>query len=395
MLVTFAAFLLNQVAHFLNAETQKRRETNPRTPITDYRLRVTDYGLRTTDYAVLTFFLVATASLFFTERLDVAMNEWRVIILEPVLFYVVLRGVRPSEKEMWTILDAFVLSGLVVALYGFWQIGFDRDKLITAEGGLLRIRSFYGSPNNVGLYLGRVLPLLGAMALLGTAQNGRRRWFYTAVLLPVGLAALLTFSKGALFLGLPAAFLFIFWQWQQIHGRKTWPWLIVMGALGLAGLVAIQQSPTLAGRLGLFGETGIYRLNLWQASLNMIADHPLLGVGLDNFLYAYRGRYIFDAAWRDPNLSHPHNLLLDFGTRLGLIGLVAGLWMLAMVPITLWRGRKTVTRPWSPVWVGFAAAFIDMVVHGLVDHSFFLVDLAFVFFLMLGTAVWLEQEVIK
>ena len=39
-------------------------------------------------------------------------------------------------------------------------------------------------------------------------------------------------------------------------------------------------------------------------------------VGLDNFLYAYRGRYILDAAWQEPNLNHPHNIVLDFATRL-------------------------------------------------------------------------------
>jgi O-antigen ligase len=377
MLVTFAAFALNRIAYYV-----LRRESP---------LRTTHYALRNTDYALLTFFLIATASLFFSERLDVATNEWRMVILEPVLFYVVLRGVRPTEKEMWTILDAFVLGGLVVAGYGLWQYGFDRDSLITAEGGMLRIRSFYGSPNNVGLYLGRVLPFLAAIALLGTAENGLRRWFYTVLLVPIGLVTLLTFSKGAIFLGLPAAFLFIFWQWQKVNGRKSWPWLILFAGLGAIGILIIQQTPALAGRLGLFGETGLFRLNLWRASLNMIADHPFFGVGLDNFLYAYRGRYIFDAAWRDPNLSHPHNLFLDFGTRLGLLGLAAALWLLATLPYTLWQSRHTVPRRWLPVWVGIGAAFLDMVVHGLVDNSFFLVDLAFVFSLLLGTAVWLRQ----
>jgi hypothetical protein len=32
-----------------------------------------------------------------------------------------------------------------------------------------------------------------------------------------------------------------------------------------------------------------------------------------------------------------------------------------------------------------------MVAHGLVDHSFFLVDLAFVFYLILGVGVWLGR----
>jgi hypothetical protein len=33
-----------------------------------------------------------------------------------------------------------------------------------------------------------------------------------------------------------------------------------------------------------------------------------------------------------------------------------------------------------------------MLAHGLVDHSFFLVDLSFVFYLFLGVAVWLGQD---
>lgn len=384
-LVTFAAFITNRMATFVLRKANQSPTPDHRTPITDHRLSITDY-------AVLTFFLIATASLFFTERLDVATNEWRMVILEPVLFYVVLRGVRPSAKELWTILDAFILGGLLVAVYGLWQFAFDRNSLITAEGGLLRLKSFYGSPNNVGLYLGRILPFLAAMALLGSAENGRRRWLYALALLPIGLAALLTFSKGAIFLGLPAAFLFIFWQWQKGNGRRTWPWIILFGGLGVVGLVIVQQIPTLAGRLGLFGETGVFRLNLWRASLNMIRENPLFGVGLDNFLYAYRGRFIFDAAWRDPNLSHPHNLILDFGTRLGILGLLAGSWLLAMLPLNLWQSRQRVAQVWLPVWVGMGAAFVDMIIHGLVDHSFFLVDLSFAFYLMLATAVWLKNS---
>ena len=122
----------------------------------------------------------------------------------------------------------------------------------------------------------------------------------------------------------------------------------------------------------------------------MAADHPLLGVGLDNFLYAYRGRYIFDAAWQEPNLNHPHNILLDFATRLGLLGLLAGAWLMGEAVRALWRAIRRADTAWLPVAAGLAGALAAMLAHGLVDHSFFLVDLAFVFFLILGVAVWLE-----
>ena len=380
-LVTFAAYAASRITFHVS------RFKNRALPLTVYRLRPTDYG-------VLALTLIATASLFFTNRLDVASNEWRVVILEPALFYWVLRGTKLKAAQLWLILDGFILGGLVVALYGLWQVGFDRASLITAEGGLLRLQSIYGSPNNVALYLGRILPLLAAMALLGSrTTHGKRWWAYTIVLFPIALAFLLTYSKGGLFLGLPAAFIIVFWQWQQVNGRKTWPWLLAFGALGVGGLLAIERIPALSGRLSLTGETGVFRLSLWQASLNMITDHPWFGVGLDNFLYEYRGHYILEAAWRDPNLSHPHNILLDFATRIGLPGLLAGLWLIGTLARMLWQLRPTVSPEWLPVVVGLGAALADMVFHGLVDHSFFLVDLAFAFYLLLGTAVWLQESV--
>ncbi|VAW34353.1 hypothetical protein MNBD_CHLOROFLEXI01-4721 [hydrothermal vent metagenome] len=379
-LVTFAAFATSRLTAWLSHRKQSHRLLN-----TDHRLLPTDYG-------VLALTAVATLSLFFTNRLDVASNEWRVVILEPALFYWMFRVIRPKSSQLWLLLDAFILGGLVVALVGLWQVGFDRASLITAEGGLLRLKSIYGSPNNVALYLGRVIPLLAAMALLGSRKlHGRRWWLYTAVLIPTLLAFILTFSKGGLFLGLPAAFVIIFWQWQQVNGRRSWPWLLLFGVMGASGLLLIEKIPALAGRLSLSGETGVFRRSLWQASLNMVADHPLFGVGLDNFLYEYRGRYILEAAWRDPNLSHPHNWLLDFATRIGTLGLLAGLWLFGTLIQTLRKLRPTVTAVWLPVVVGLGAALADMLVHGLVDHAFFLVDLAFAFYLLLGTAVWLQE----
>ncbi len=341
------------------------------------------------DYAVMIFVVVATLSLFFTERLGVATNEWRTVILVPALFYLTFRAIRPHEKEMWFILDAYVLGGLLVAIIGLWQYATGQN-LIAAEGGLMRLRSVYGSPNNVALYLGRIFPWLVSMILLGSAA-GRRRWLYGVAIMPLGLALLLTFSKGGLVLGVPAGLLVVFWIWLRHNGRSPWPWAVAFVALGAAALFLARQVPQLAQRLDLFGATGVFRVNLWQASLEMIRENPLLGVGLDNFLYAYRGRYILDAAWQEPNLSHPHNIVLDFATRLGLLGLLAGGWMIWVLARTLKRALSKVSAQWLPVAAGFSGALAAMLVHGVVDHSFFLVDLAFSFYLMLGTAVWLDN----
>ncbi len=203
---------------------------------------------------------------------------------------------------------------------------------------------------------------------------------------------MLTFSKGALFLGIPASLLAVFWVWQSRAGRRTWPWAIGAAAAGVVLLFVAKQIPALAARLDITGVTGVFRVNLWRASVNMFKDHPWFGVGLDNFLYAYRGRYILDAAWQEPDLNHPHNIVLDFATRLGILGLLAGGWMIWEAGRAIIRAVRHTDAEWLPVAAGLGGSLVAMLAHGLVDHSFFLIDLAFVFFLIFGVAVWLGEQ---
>lgn len=64
------------------------------------------------------------------------------------------------------------------------------------------------------------------------------------------------------------------------------------------------------------------------------------------------------------------------------------IWVLAR---TLKRVLGKVSVQWLPVAAGLSGALAAMLVHGLVDHSFFLVDLAFSFYIILGIAVWLDN----
>ncbi len=344
------------------------------------------------DLAVATLLLVATVSLIVTTRLDVATNEWRVVILEPALFYLLFRTLKLRDSEVWAIVDGFVLGGVTVAVIGLWQYA-RGENVITVVGGLERLRSIYGSPNNVALYLGRIVPFLLAVALMG-GQHHLRRIVYGLALAPVGLALLLTFSRGALFLGLPAVLLVVVILWRYSVRGRLWPWFVGMLAAGGLLIVAAAAVPGVAGRLSLQGVTSFVRIDLWRSSLSMFLDHPFLGVGLDNFLYAYRERYILDSAWEEPSLSHPHNVVLDFATRLGLAGLLVGIWLFAAWALNLYALarvwlRDPVWSEWKPLLVALAAAFAQTFAHGLVDQSFFLVDLAFAFFLMLGLTLWL------
>jgi len=345
------------------------------------------------DLAAFFFVLVAVVSLCVAEYRHVALRELRVVVLEPALFYLMLRTSRLAGRALWRVVDSFVLGAVVVALIGLVQYGLGVN-VITAEEGFRRLRSVYGSPNNAGLYLGRVLPVLVAVALFGAARV--RRAAYGLAIVPVGLAVLLSSSKGALVLGVPLSLLAL----GVLAGR---PWSrVALGVLAVAAVAAIPllRTPRFLSLLDTQGGTTFFRLQLWRSSWAMFCEHPWLGVGLDNFLYQYRSRYILPAAWQEPDLSHPHNVFLDYASRLGLGGLVAGLWL----QVAFWRqalplrrlagrsGGLAAATDRRALALGLMGSMVNFLAHGLVDASYFVIDLAFVFFLTLGLVQWLARS---
>jgi O-antigen ligase len=294
-----------------------------------------------------------------------------------------------DRRALWRLADFFVLGAVLVALLGLVQYA-TGTNLIVAEGGVARIRGVYGSPNNLALYLERALPIAVAAAAIGTGR-ARRAGYATAVVV-LALATLLTFSKGALLLGVPAGLAVVLVCWL---GRSGWLLLGGTVAAALAALPILARLPRFASLLDLSEGTSFFRVKLWVSAWHMFLDDPLLGVGPDNFLYLYRSRYILPEAWQEPNLSHPHNLLLDFLSRFGLLGLAAGLWL----TLAFWHAAHSVYRRLAAsagrlaeperrsllaLLVGSMGLVAAMLAHGLVDHGLFLVDLSYAFFMALG-----------
>ncbi len=121
----------------------------------------------------------------------------------------------------------------------------------------------------------------------------------------------------------------------------------------------------------------------------MWLDHPWLGVGPDNFLYAYRSYYVLPAAWEELNLSHPHNLIFDLLTRVGLLGFLAGMGLVLGIIWTGFIRLRTSILPGHPLrpWLlGLWAGFIAGMAHGLIDNSLFLPDLMILSLLAAGVA---------
>ena len=331
-------------------------------------------------------------ALFLMNGPGESARTFRLVIAEPALFYFLLTRLEVDRRRLAA---ALVLGGVAASLLGFWQwwVG----STIEAEG-VERIHGAYRSPNNLALYLDRVVPLAAAMAVYGWGlRRGEGRavgphsafgqafgsrsgplppgegyyWLLGAMVMV--LAQVLTFSIGgwtATGLGL-AVVLVLARQRQVLRGLAT---LAIVGVL----VLAVWRPERITSHLtGAGDSTSLLRVRLWGSALEMLWDHPLFGVGLDNFVYAYNpargGSYLDPAAWREPDLSHPHNVVLDGWLSLG----IGGLLLLVGLLERFWRlARAALRGSGGAVALGAVGAMAAALAHGLTDNSFFLPDLA-------------------
>ena len=344
--------------------------------------------LTTLDWAVAAWVSVGAVSLVWTQYRPQAITELRVMMVEPAIFYLIMRTASLSRRSLVQLVDVLLLAGVAVSLISL-GLFVQNEAVITAEEGARRLAGVYGSPNNLALFLGRCVPFALAFALL--APQRLRRSLAALSLLPLLLVIMLTQSAGAILLGVPASVVAVI---LLTFGRRAVP--AVAGAVFAAAvaLTALVRLPRFARLLDFTSGTNFARVRVWQSSLNIIRDNPVTGLGLDQFLYAFRGRYIMPDAWQEPDLSHPHNILLDFWIRLGLAGVVVFVWL----QLAFWRAALHAYRRWRDsdqlCWalvVGAMGCMVNLLAHGIVDNSVYVNDLAVVFSFILGLAAVLSN----
>ena len=364
--IAFGLWLLRQLLAHLSKQ-----------PVTRF------FALSGLDFPVLILLFVGFFAALASDRLGFAFYDFRTVFLAPALFYWLIVHAFKNDLYIPTLSDALVLGGVLISVIGLSQFILGGVDFVE---GVPRISALFGSANNLALYLGRIIPLLISIAVLGIVP---RRWIYLVALIPIAIAAFLTFSKGLVYISIPAGLLLLAVLEPRL--RKMVGVLFVVGLFALLPFLGTDRFTDL---LNTDSGTTFLRLQLWRSAWRMFLDNPWLGVGPDNFLYAYRSTYALPIAWEELQLSHPHNLFLDLLTRVGLFGFIAGIWLLTA---TLIQGlqllrRSRIAKKQYPYFLGLIVGLVAGLLHGLIDNSIFLVDLAILTYLVVAVVESLRRE---
>ncbi|MFD3162314.1 O-antigen ligase family protein [Herpetosiphon sp. NSE202] len=350
----------------------------------------------------LAWLLIATfaATLAVPEGQAEAWREWRWMIVEPLLLYGLILYWQPRYPVRRWLLWGLLAGSAIVAVIGILQwrdldwtpidgTGMCFSDLIVDSGGTKRTSSVYCHPNNLALWMDRASMLAVVAAAWTLWQFWRKRSWQTAAwsVLYLGassllvLSLMLTYSKGARF---AVALVLI---GLSCLPRRWWLPLITSVVLGGLLLYSSLSGPE---RLSVTGDSSSARLSIWRSATAMIADHPILGIGLDQFYFyfnpQYNRGYIEPALANDlaeRNTAHPHNLLLDLWLRVGIGGLI-------IFASLAWRSVRRSWQIWHSDqperWLALAAiaALLAGWLHGGVDQGYFSSDIAMVTWLAFG-----------
>lgn len=337
-------------------------------------------GLRTR-VAVLTVLAVSMLAVFVVPDHTSALGIWKAYFLEPVLFGVIMMKVF-DKADYEKALRALRVSGAVIGLLAIAQVA---TKIGIPDAWAMegRATSLFPYPNAVGLLLA---PIVTAMIVrlfyrwerdrVQTIRSFVSKFGFDAVCIALMLGGIFVAKTEAAMVAIPAA-LFVIAMMTPSLGSKAKKMIVAVSAVGAMMLFALV--PTVATKLTLHDTSGLVRRSQWSETLTMLADHSILGAGLNGYPTALAPYHV---ATEYEIFQYPHNIFLNAWSELGLIGLIGLIGLMIWVTHFAWMNRK------DPIVLMSFGALLTMSIHGLADVPFFKNDLAVVtvFFLVMMVA---------
>ena len=129
------------------------------------------------------------------------------------------------------------------------------------------------------------------------------------------------------------------------------------------------------GRIGGMGRTGF-----WSAALEIIKKNPLIGTGLNTYSKV------------EVKHGYPHNCYLQMAAEIGIIGLLAFLFILWRIFYNGFGTLKKIADPYyQNILMGLLAGFLGFLVHSFVDTNFYSVQLGSLMWVWMGFIIAIQK----
>ncbi|WP_330203518.1 IctB family putative bicarbonate transporter [Cyanobacterium sp. Dongsha4] len=298
-----------------------------------------------------------------------------------LLFFALASRVFAKKKMRSLIMGVYLLISLIVSAYGVRQQFIGVKPLATWTdptsplADTTRVYSFLGNPNLLASYL---IPAVSFSLVALIVWKTKPQKILAGFALIINVACVyFTGSRGGwlALIGTGVAFLLGFKFWWNEYLSPFWrKWLIptvIASFLLLVGVGMIFVEPLRIRIFSLFSWRGDssnnFRINVWIAALQMLQDHPLIGIGPGNEVF--NQIYPLYMQTKFTALS-AYCIFLEIALETGLIGLFS---FLAVIVATFKRGMVLIKKmkpknDLQAMWIlGAIASMAGLATQGLFD----------------------------
>ena len=323
------------------------------------------------DGALMFFTLVVFASLLGSQYADEGFRELTVLYNWLLLYYLTVQIITTAPRFLIFFLT-FLLWSLKMSQHG--------TRTFVGRGFQFADWGSTGGPGwfqNSGEFAIQMCIFLAMALSFILAMRHRwprwQTWLLLALLPGTALVSLVATSSRGGQLGGVAVLLMLLAQSRHRHRwRGLAAVLVVLPALWF--MMPVEQKARFEG-MGTDG-TSVSRLTYWEDGIEIMMEHPLLGIGYEGWMPYYTSRY-------DAEGQLPHNIFVEAGAELGFLGLGAFLMLIVLTFVTNARTRRLSKR--CSEWGGFfrSTAFgLDAALVGYLVSGFFVTVLFYPYFWM-------------
>lgn len=245
------------------------------------------------------------------ERLD-SFYTWFII-------YFLIISIVNSEKRFFIFLCVFFLATFKLSLS--LSITWAKRGFAFTDWGLSGPPGFFQNSGELAIQMLVFWPLAWAFTLYLKPHVSKLKYF---ILLLMPLTAMMV-VLGASSRGAQLALLV---QILILNARSILKPKVLVSCILVMGLLWMALPEEQKNRFQVAGDdrTSVQRLLYWEHGIDMLNDHPVLGVGFFNYIPYYERAYSEDMLYEGAEL--PHNIFIQVGADLGYPALAIYLFLI-------------------------------------------------------------------
>jgi O-antigen ligase/Flp pilus assembly protein TadD len=251
-------------------------------------------------------------------------------------------GLEYPLRVRWLAIALAAVS-LAAAGYGLMQAA-GADPIVWVDrDSKARPFATLGNPDFYGQFLSAAVISSAAVALFSGADAGRWRWSAAVLGALSAVLLVLTATRGAV-IGVIAGVVVLGVLWLRRTGAtRSALARVSLAAVGFAGTIGLVILTTpLGDRLVALTDVANIqdRVLIYTSATRIFLDHPVLGVGFENFAVAYPRYEEAEGIKNNRTQTSAHNWILHIAATTGLAGLLSTAALLVAFAVHVWRRAR-------------------------------------------------------